>query len=70
MIKRNAGDARRAEVKEIAQQATATAADKARVGSGPVTAQSVGGNDPVTGELVMYGILGVTRASEPFRLKD
>jgi hypothetical protein len=70
MIKRNAGHARRQETQQIAQREATTPAAKARVGSTPAHTQQVGTNDPETGEMVMYGILGVTPASEPFRLKD
>lgn len=70
MIRRNPEYARAREMRAIASRAARSPADLGRVGSTPAYTQQVGGNDPDTGALVFYGILGVTPASEPFRLKD
>jgi hypothetical protein len=70
MIRRNPYYAQAQQMRVVAQRAAQTPADRGRGGSSPATSQSVGGNHPVTGEIVMYGILGVTPASEDFRLKD
>lgn len=70
MIQRNPEYQRARLMRDLAGRAALSPADLGRVGSDPSTTQLVGGNDPVTGAVVLYGILGVTPASEAFRLKD
>jgi hypothetical protein len=70
MIRRNPEYARAREMRALAGRAALSPSDLGRVGSTPAHTQLVGGNDPDTGAVVLYGILGVTPASEDFRLKD
>lgn len=74
MIPRNRADrtvqaARRAAALAL-RNAGLSPAQNAGGGADPTLAAQVGGNDAVTGEWAAYGILGVTLADQPFRLKD
>jgi hypothetical protein len=72
MITRNPFQRLAEHAQRQARQSTASvSANQGATGSsGPETGSAVGTNDPVSGALVLYGILNVTLASACFRLKN